>query len=152
MMDLVRERGLLGRKGSDVDMKQWKKVKVFEDLTQESSITFDEPYTELIIISENVKGKEDGSQLIKYINDTGYVNGQNGDLKSTVGYNCVDFIECIADGYIRNTHLQRQQYPITGLNNAFVGLFNISSAEMTSLRLTPQYGNFLSGKATIYAR
>lgn len=77
-MDLVRERGLLGRKGSDVDMKQWKKVKVFEDLTKESSVTFTEPYTELMIISENLKG-ENGSQLMKFLNGQ-MVSGQNVDL------------------------------------------------------------------------
>ena len=147
-MDLVRERALMTtRKGSDADMKQWKKVKVFEDLTKKSSVTFDEPYTELMIISENLKG-ENGSQLMKFLNGQ-MVSGQNGDISSTTGFNCIDIIKCVADGYIRNTHLQRQQYPATGLNDAFVGLFNISSTEMTSLRLTPQYGNFLSGKAAI---
>lgn len=151
-MDLVRERALMTtRKGSDADMKQWKKVKVFENLTKESSVTFNEPYTELMIISENVKAKEDGSQLMKYINNTA-VSGQNGDLKSTVGHNCVDFIECIADGYIRNTHMQKQQYSISTMGNVACAIHNIGESEITNLRLAPQYGNFASGKVTVYAR
>lgn len=151
-MDLARERMLMAdRKGSDVDMKQWKKVKVFEDLTKESSVTFDEPYTELIIISENLKGGENGSQLMKYLNNT-LIGGQNGDISSTTGYNCIDFIECITDGYIKNVHLQKQQYPIMGLSATFCGLVNIGASEITSLRIAPQYKTFTSGKATVYAR
>lgn len=150
-MDLVRERGLLGRKGSDVDMKQWKKVKVFEDLTKESSVTFDEPYTELVIISENLKCGENGAQLMKYLNNK-LVGGKNGDISSTTGYNCIDFIECIIDGYIKNTHLQKQQYPVYGLDASFCSLTNIGVSEITSLRLSPQYKTFASGKATVYAR
>lgn len=148
-MDLVRERGLLGRKGSDADMKQWKKVKVFEDLTQESSVTFSEPYTELMIISENVKA-EDNLQLYKFINNKA-VSGQNGDLKMT-GCNCVDFIECIADGFIKNTHMQKQGYTISTIGAVSSGIFNIGESEITSLRLAPQYGSFSGGKATVYAR
>ena len=150
-MDLVRERGLLGRKGSDADMKQWKKVKVFEDLTKESSVTFDEPYTELIIISENLKCGENGAQLMKYLNNK-IVGGQNGDISSTTGYNCIDFIECIIDGYIKNTHIQKQQYPVYGLSASFCSVTNIGVSEITSLRLSPQYKTFTSGKATVYAR
>ena len=121
MMDLAERRRLLmsNRKGSDVDMKEWKKVKVFEDLTQESSVTFDEPYTELIIISENLKG-ENGSQLIKYINNA-FVGGRNDDISSTIGFNCIDFIECVTDGYIKNTHVQKQQYPVMGIGNSYCG-------------------------------
>lgn len=150
MMDLVRERGLLGRKGSDVDMKQWKKVKVFEDLTQESSVTFSEPYTELMIISENVKA-EDNSQLYKYLNNNKAVSGQNGDLKMT-GCNCVDFIECISDGFIKNTHMQKQQYSISTMGAVTCAIYNIGESEITSLRLAPQYGSFSGGKATVYAK
>lgn len=150
-MDLARERMLMAdRKGSDVDMKQWKKVKVFEDLTKESSVTFDEPYTELIIISENLKG-ENGSQLMKYLNNR-IVSGQNGDISSTTGFNCIDIIKCIADGYIKNTHVQKQQYPVHVLSASFGSLTNIGVSEITSLRLSPQYNTFTSGKATVYAR
>lgn len=131
-------------------MKHWKKVKVFEDLTKESSVTFDEPYTELIIISENLKG-ENGSQLMKYLNNQ-IVSGQNGDISSATGFNCIDFIECITDGYIKNTHMQRQQYPALGLNASFCGLINIGDSKITSLRIAPQYQTFISGKATVYAR
>lgn len=131
-------------------MKHWKKVKVFEDLTKESSVTFDEPYTELIIISENLKG-ENGSQLMKYLNNR-IVSGQNGDISSTTGFNCIDFIECITDGYIKNTHMQRRQYPTLGLNASFCGLINIGDSKITSLRIAPQYQTFISGKATVYAR
>lgn len=150
MMDLVRERGLLGRKGSDADMKEWKKVKVFEDLTKESSVTFNEPYTELMIISENLKG-DNGAQLIKYLNNK-IVSGQNGDISSTTGYNCIDFFECIADGFVKNTHMQRQEYSISTVGAITSGLFNIGVSEITSLRLSPQYKTFTSGKATVYAR
>lgn len=149
-MDLIRERMLMTKKASDADMKRWKKVKVFEDLAQESSVTFDEPYTELIIISENIKG-ESGAQLMKYLNNK-LVCGQNGDISSTTGYNCIDFIECIIDGYIKNTHLQKQQYPVYGLGASFCSLTNIGVSEITSLRLSPQYKTFTSGKATVYAR
>ena len=90
-MDLIRERMLMTKKASDADMKRWKKVKVFEDLAQESSVTFDEPYTELIIISENIKG-ESGSQLMKFLNGQ-MVSGQNGDISSTIGFNCIDIIK-----------------------------------------------------------
>lgn len=149
-MDLIRERGLLGRKGSDTDMKQWKKVKVFEDLTKESSVTFSEPYTELMIISENLKG-ENGSQLMKFLNDQ-MVSGQNGDISSTTGFNCIDIIKCIADGYIKNTHVQKQQYPALGLGVSYCGLINIGVSEITSLKIAPQYKTFTSGKATVYAK
>lgn len=131
-------------------MKQWKKVKVFEDLTKESSVTFDEPYTELIIISENLKG-ENGSQLMKFLNNQ-IVSGQNGDISSTTGFSCIDIIECIADGYIKNTHVQKQQYPVLGIGASYCGLTNISVSEITSLRIAPQYKIFTSGKATVYAR
>lgn len=151
-MDLARERMLMAdRKGSDADMKQWKKVKVFEDLTKESSVTFDKPYTELVIISENLKCGENGAQLMKYLNNK-MVGGQNGDISSTTGYNCIDFIECIIDGYIKNTHLQKQQYPLYGLGASFCSLTNIGVSEITSLRLSPQYKTFTSGKVTVYAR
>lgn len=149
-MDLVRERELLGRKGSDADMKQWKKVKVFEDLTKESSVTFSEPYTELIIISENLKG-ENESQLMKFLNGK-MVSGQNGDISSTTGFNCIDIIKCIADGYIKNTHVQKQQYPALGLGASYCGLTNIGVSEITSLRIAPQYKTLTSGKATVYAK
>lgn len=131
-------------------MKQWKKVKVFEDLTQESSVTFEEPYTEMIIISENLKGYN-GSQLMKYLNNH-LVSGQNGDISSSTGCSCIDIIECIADGYIKNTHVQKQQYPVLGLGNSYCGLMNISVSEITSLTIAPQYKIFASGKATVYAR
>ena len=150
-MDLVRERGLLGRKGSDADMKQWKKVKVFEDLTKESSVTFDEPYTELVIISENLKCGENGAQLMKYLNNK-LVGGQNGDISSTTGYNCVDFFECICGEYVKNTHVQRQAYPILGASNPVVGILGFPFSEITSLRIAPQYQTFTSGKATVYAK
>ena len=149
-MDLIRERMLMTKKASDADMKRWKKVKVFEDLAQESSVTFDEPYTELLIISENLRG-ENGSQLIKYLNNK-MICGQNGDISSTTGYNCVDFIECITDGYIKNVHLQKQQYQISTLSINTYGLMNIGISEITSLKLSPQYKTFISGKATVYAR
>lgn len=148
-MDLVRERGLLGRKGSDT-VKEWKKVKVFEDLTKESSVTFSEPYTELMIISENLKG-ENKSQLIKFLNGQ-MVSGQNGDISSTTGFNCIDIIKCVADGYIKNTHVQKQQYPALGLGASYCGLTNIGASEITSLRIAPQYKTFTSGKATVYAK
>lgn len=148
-MDLVEHRRLLNRKGSD-NVKEWKKVKVFEDLTKESSVTFTEAYTELIIISENLKG-ESGSQLMKFINGK-LLSGQNGDISSTTGFNCIDIIKCVTDGYIQNTHLQRQQYPVSGLGAACSGLMNISVSEITSLRIAPQYNTFTSGKATVYAR
>lgn len=130
--------------------RKWKKVKVFEDLTQESSVTFDEPYTELMIISENLKG-ENGSQLIKHINNK-MIGGQNGDISSTTGYNCVDIIECIADGFIKNTHMQKQGYTISTIGVVSSCISNIGESEITSLRLAPQYGSFSGGKATIYAR
>ena len=150
-MDLVRERMLMAdRKGSDADMKQWKKVKVFEDLTKESSVTFSEPYTELMIISENLKG-DNGVQLIKYLNNKA-VGGQNGDISSTTGYNCIDFFECITDGIVKNTHIQKQQYAISTVSVISCGIFNIGVSEITSLRLSPQYKTFTSGKATVYAR
>lgn len=151
-MDLVRKRALMSdRKGSDEDMKQWKKVKVFEDLTHESSVTFDEPYTELVIISENVKA-EDNSQLYKYLNNKAViVNGQNGDLAMT-GFNCIDFIECIADGFIKNTHMQKQKYSVSIMGDVAGAIYNIGESEITSLRLAPQYGSFSGGKATVYAR
>lgn len=149
-MDLVEQRRLLNRKGSDADMKQWKKVKVFEDLTRESSVTFSEPYTELMIISENLKGNN-GSQLMKFLNGH-MVGGQNGDISSTTGYNCVDFIECISDGFIKNIHMQNQQYSISIMGNLVCAINNIVESEITSLRLAPQYGSFSGGKATVYAR
>lgn len=130
--------------------KEWKKVKVFEDLTKESSVTFDEPYTELIIISENLKG-ENGSQLIKHLNNK-FVGGQNNDISSTTEYNCVDFIECIADGIVKAAHMQKQQYSISTVGVISCGIFNIGVSEITSLRLSPQYKTFTSGKATVYAR
>ena len=151
-MDLARERMLMAdRKGSDADMKQWKKVKVFEDLTKESSVTFDEPYTELIIISENLKGEENGLQLMKFLNGQ-MVSGQNGDISSTTGFNCIDIIKCVADGYIKNTHVQKNQYPALGLGASYCGLTSIGASEITSLRIAPQYQTFISGKATVYAR
>lgn len=131
-------------------MKEWKKVKVFEDLTQESSVTFSEPYTELMIISENLKG-DNGAQLIKYLNNK-IIGGQNGDISSTTGYNCIDFFECIVDGFVKNTHMQRQGYSISTIGTITSSLFNIGVSEITSLRLSPQYKTFTSGKATIYAR
>lgn len=131
-------------------VNEWKKVKVFEDLTQESSVTFDEPYTELIIISENLKG-ENGSQLIKYLNNR-MIGGQNGDISSSTGFNCIDFIECVTDGCIKNTHLQKQQYSISTMGTSTCAIYNIGESEITSLRLAPQYGSFSGGKATIYAR
>lgn len=149
-MDLVRERMLMSnRKESDVDMKQWKKVKVFEDLTKESSVTFSESYTELMIISENVKA-EDNSQLYIYLNGQA-VSGQNGDLKMT-GCNCVDFIEYISDGFIKRNHMQKQGYAISIVGAVSSGIFNIGTSEITSLRLVPQYGSFSGGKATVYAK
>ena len=148
-MDEFLRHIIFSRTGSG-NVNKWKKVKVFEDLTQESSVTFDEPYTELIIISENLKG-ENGAQLMKYINNV-HVDGQNGDISSTTGFNCIDFIECVTDGYIKNTHVQRKQYPVLGLSNSYSGLANIGVSEITSLRIAPQYKTFTSGKATVYAR
>lgn len=149
-MDELLRHIIFSRKTGSDNVKEWKKVKVFEDLTQESSVIFSDPYTELIIISENLKG-ENGSQLIKYLNNQ-MISGQNGDISSTTGFNCIDFIECITDGYIRNTHLQRQQYPTLGLGASFCSLANIGTSEFTSLRIAPQYKTFISGKATVYAR
>lgn len=148
-MDEILRHIILSRTGSD-NVKEWKKVKVFEDLTQESSVIFSEPYTELIIISENLKG-ENGSQLIKFLNGQ-MVSGQNGDISSTTGFNCIDIIKCVADGYIQNTHVQKQQYPALGLGASYCGLASIGASEITSLRIAPQYKTFTSGKATVYAR
>lgn len=145
--ELLLRRKLLN-KGSET-VKEWKKVKVFEDLTQESSVTFSEPYTELMIISENVKA-EDNSQLYIYLNGQA-VSGQNGDLKMT-GCNCVDFIECIADGFIKRNHMMKQGYAISTVSAVSSGIFNIGTSEISSLRLAPQYGSFSGGKATVYAR
>lgn len=148
-MDEILRHIIFSRTGSG-NVNQWKKVKVFEDLTQESSVTFDEPYTELIIISENLKG-ENGSQLIKYLNDH-FVGGHNGDISSTAGYNCIGFIECIADGFVKATHMQKQQYPISTVGVISCCISNIGVSEITSLRLSPQYNTFTSGKGTVYAR
>ena len=145
--ELLLRRKLLNKGVENV--KEWKKVKVFEDLTQESSVTFSEPYTELMIISENVKAK-DNSQLYIYLNGQA-VSGQNGDLKMT-GCNCVDFIECIADGFIKRDHMMKQGYAISIVGAVSSGIFNIGTSEISSLRLTPQYGSFSGGKATVYAR
>lgn len=146
-MDLLEYRRLLNN-GVE-NMKEWKKVKVFEDLIQESSVTFSEPYTELMIISENVKA-EDNSQLFIHLNGQA-VSGQNGDLKMT-GCNCVDFIECIADGFIKRNHMQKLQYSVSIMGNVACAVYNIGESEISSLRLAPQYGSFSGGKATVYAR
>ncbi len=58
-MDLVRERGLLGRKGSDADMKEWKKILEFafdETGKMPSDIDISE-YTEFFVSLENVTNK-----------------------------------------------------------------------------------------------
>ena len=71
---------------------------------------------------------------------------------STTGFNCIDFIECIADGYIKNTHVQKQQYHALVIGNSYCGLTNIGVSEITSFRIAPQYQTFTSGKATVYTR